>query len=449
MSDLFAAAAEERLERRQPLAARMRPIRLDDIVGQKHLLGPGKPLRSLIEADRLSSVVLWGPAGTGKTTLARVVARSTSKQFVQLSAVTATVKDVREEIAKARQRLGERGQPTILFLDEVHRFNKAQQDSLLPAVESGLITLIGATTENPYFEVNAPLLSRSTLFRLEPLDDEAIGQLLARGLEVEGATADPEAMEHLVARVGGDGRQSLTALEVAVALAAARADGEPIYVESEDVEAALNVKAFRYGRDEHYDTISAFIKSIRGSDPDAAVYWLARMLEAGEDPRFIARRLMVHASEDIGMADSQALLVASAAAHAVEFVGLPEARINLSHATVYLATAPKSNRAYMAINKAQEAARTAGGEVGTHLRDAHYQGAASLGHGEGYRYPHDDPRGWVDQQYLPAEVVGRRFYEPKRLGDESEIADRMNQIHRWRHNLADPATPSNAPDQAE
>ena len=411
----------------------MRPIRLDDIVGQKHLLGPGKPLRSLIEADRLSSVVLWGPAGTGKTTLARVVARSTSKQFVQLSAVTATVKDVREEIAKARQRLGERGQPTILFLDEVHRFNKAQQDSLLPAVENGLITLIGATTENPYFEVNAPLLSRSTLFRLEPLDDEAIGQLLTRGLEVEGATADPEAMDHLIARVGGDGRQSLTALEVAVALAAARADGGPIYVENEDVEAALNVKAFRYGRDEHYDTISAFIKSIRGSDPDAAVYWLARMLEAGEDPRFIARRLMVHASEDIGMADSQALLIASAAAHAVEFVGLPEARINLSHATVYLATAPKSNRAYAAINKAQTAARTAGGEVGTHLRDAHYQGAASLGHGEGYRYPHDDPRGWVDQQYLPAEVADQRFYEPSRLGDESEIADRMNQIHRWRH----------------
>jgi putative ATPase len=411
----------------------MRPIRLDDIVGQKHLLGPGKPLRSLIEADRLSSVVLWGPAGTGKTTLARVVARSTSKQFVQLSAVTATVKDVREEIAKARQRLGERGQPTILFLDEVHRFNKAQQDSLLPAVENGLITLIGATTENPYFEVNAPLLSRSTLFRLEPLDDEAIGQLLTRGLEVEGATADPDAMDHLVARVGGDGRQSLTALEVAVALAAARADGGPIYVENEDVEAALNVKAFRYGRDEHYDTISAFIKSIRGSDPDAAVYWLARMLEAGEDPRFIARRLMVHASEDIGMADSQALLIASAAAHAVEFVGLPEARINLSHATVYLATAPKSNRAYAAINKAQTAARTAGGEVGTHLRDAHYQGAASLGHGEGYRYPHDDPRGWVDQQYLPAEVADQRFYEPSRLGDESEIADRMNQIHRWRH----------------
>lgn len=431
--DLFAAAASERLERRQPLASRMRPIRLDDIVGQKHLLGPGKPLRRLIEADRLSSVVLWGPAGTGKTTLARVVARTTAKTFVQLSAVTATVKDVREEIARAKQRLGEREQATILFLDEVHRFNKAQQDSLLPAVESGLIVLIGATTENPYFEVNAPLLSRSTLFRLEPLDDEAIEQLLRRGLEVEKATATDEALDHLVARVGGDGRQSLTALEVAVALAEARNEGpEPTLVELEDVEAALDVKAFRYGRDEHYDTISAFIKSIRGSDPDAAVYWLARMLEAGEDARFIARRLMVHASEDIGMADSQALLVAAAAAQAVEFVGLPEARINLAHATVYLATAPKSNRAYESINKAQTAAKTAGGEVGKHLRDAHYSGAASLGHGEGYRYPHKDPRGWVPQDYLPPELAGQTFYEPTRLGDEAEIADRLEQIQRWR-----------------
>ncbi|MCO4832319.1 MAG: replication-associated recombination protein A [Acidimicrobiaceae bacterium] len=431
--DLFAAAAEQRLERRQPLASRMRPIRLDDIVGQKHLLGQGKPLRRLIEADRLSSVVLWGPAGTGKTTLARVVARSTAKSFVQLSAVTATVKDVREEIAKARQRLGEREQATILFLDEVHRFNKAQQDSLLPAVESGLIVLIGATTENPYFEVNAPLLSRSTLFRLEPLGNEAIEQLLRRGLDVEKATASDEAVDHLVARVGGDGRQALTALEVAVALAEGRAgEGAPIVVELEDAEAALDVKAFRYGRDEHYDTISAFIKSIRGSDPDAAVYWLARMLEAGEDARFIARRLMVHASEDIGMADSQALLVAAAAAQAVEFVGLPEARINLAHATVYLATAPKSNRAYMSINKAQEAARTAGGEVSTHLRDSHYKGAASLGHGEGYRYPHDDPRGWVPQQYLPPEVMGQTFYEPTRLGAEADVADRLAQQQRWR-----------------
>jgi len=257
--------------------------------------------------------------------------------------------------------------------------------------------------------------------------------LLRRGLDVEKATASDEAVDHLVARVGGDGRQALTALEVAVALAEGRAgEGAPIVVELEDAEAALDVKAFRYGRDEHYDTISAFIKSIRGSDPDAAVYWLARMLEAGEDARFIARRLMVHASEDIGMADSQALLVAAAAAQAVEFVGLPEARINLAHATVYLATAPKSNRAYMSINKAQEAARTAGGEVGTHLRDSHYKGAASLGHGEGYRYPHDDPRGWVPQEYLPPEVVGQTFYEPTRLGAEADVADRLAQQQRWR-----------------
>ena len=428
--DLFAAAAEERLESRQPLAARMRPMRLDDIVGQTHLLGEGKALRSLIEADRLSSVILWGPAGTGKTTIARVVARSTAKQFIQLSAVTASVKDVREEIAKARQRLGERGQQTILFLDEVHRFNKAQQDSLLPAVEDGLITLVGATTENPYFEVNAPLLSRSTLFRLDPLDDSAIAELLTRGLDAEEATAASDAVDHLVARVGGDGRQALTALEVAAALASAR--GEPIHIEVGDVEAALNVKAFRYGRDEHYDTISAFIKSIRGSDPDAAVYWLARMLDAGEDPRFIARRLVVHASEDIGLADSNALVVATAAAQAVEFVGLPEARINLSHATVYLATAPKSNRAYLAIDKAQEAARSAGGEVGRHLRDASYRGAASLGHGEGYRYLYDDPRGWVDQDYRPPEVADRVFYEPSQHGDEAEVADRLDQIRAWR-----------------
>ncbi len=427
--DLFAAAASQRLERRQPLAARMRPIRLDDIVGQKHLLGPGAPLRQLIEADRLSSVILWGPPGTGKTTLSKVVARSTAKAFVQLSAVTATVKDVREELAKARQRLGERDQETILFLDEVHRFNKAQQDSLLPAVESGLIVLIGATTENPYFEVNAPLLSRSTLFRLEPLDDDAVEQLVRRGLVIEEAEATDEAIEHLVSRVGGDGRQVLTALEVAVALASG--DESPT-IELSHVEAALNVKAFRYGRDEHYDTVSAFIKSIRGSDPDAAVYWLARMLEAGEDARFIARRLVVHASEDIGMADSQALLVAAAAAQAVEFVGLPEARINLAHATVYLATAPKSNRAYQSINRAQQAAQTVGGEVGKHLRDAHYQGAASLGHGEGYRYPHDDPRGWVPQQYTPDEVAGQVFYEPSDHGDEAEIARRMATIRGWR-----------------
>lgn len=443
-NDLFSQAAQQRIEKRRPLAQRLRPRNLDEIVGQQHLIGPGKPLRALIEADRLGSVVLWGPAGVGKTTLAQVVAHSTKRYFVQLSAVSASVKDVRDEIAGAKMRLGERDQSTILFLDEVHRFNKAQQDSLLGAVESGLITLIGATTENPYFEVNAPLLSRSTLFRLEPLGDSDIETLLRRGLGAEAAAASDEAIEHLVSRVGGDGRQALTSLEVAIALAQSRVEtatgagagpsnpAGAVVVELADVEAALNVRAFRYGKDEHYDTISAFIKSIRGSDPDAALYWLARMLEAGEDPRFIARRLVVHASEDIGLADSQALVVATAAAHAVELVGLPEARINLGHATLYLATAAKSNRSYRATDAAIAAVRTSGGEVGTHLRDGHYRGAKSLGHGVGYLYPHDDPRGWVDQEYLPPNLSGTRFYEPSTHGEEAAVARRLEQIKRWR-----------------
>lgn len=417
--DLFSASAKRQIDEQQPLAARMRPVTIDDIVGQDHLLGAGRPLRRLIDADRLSSVILWGPAGTGKTTLAKVVARMTAKAFVTLSATSASVKDVREELARAEQRLGERGQRTILFLDEVHRFNKSQQDSLLPAVESGLLTLIGATTENPYFEVNAPLLSRSTLFRLNPLDDDAVKELLSRGLVFEGATADESALDHLIARVGGDGRQSLTALEVAIVLAGERE--QPPHVTDADVEAALDVKAFRYGRDEHYDTISAFIKSIRGSDPDAALYWMARMLEAGEDARFIARRLVVHASEDIGMADSQALLVAAAAAQAVEFVGLPEARINLAHAVVYLSTAPKSNRAYAAFNEAAHDARTMGGEVPAHLRDAHYSGAQGLGHGVGYAYPHDSPDAWVPQQYRPPEVADKVYYRPSPHGAEGAL----------------------------
>ena len=401
----------------------MRPRTLDDVVGQRHLLAPGAPLRTLIERDRITSVIFWGPPGTGKTTLAKLIAETTSNAFAQLSAVSASVKDVREVIATAEERLGQQGRRTILFLDEVHRFNKAQQDALLPSVESGLLILVAATTENPYFEVNPPLLSRSTLFRLEPLDKDATLELLRRGLEVEGADADDEALDHLADQVAGDGRQALTALEVAVALAAG--DGRP-RIELAHAEAAVAAKALRYGRDAHYDVISAFIKSIRGSDPDAGLYWLARMLEAGEDARFIARRLVILASEDIGMADSSSLVVADAAARAVEFVGLPEAQLNLAHAVVHLATAPKSNRVTVALGRATADARAGGDDaVPAHLRDAHYQGARSLGHGLGYDYPHDDPRGWVPQMYRPAGLEGRVYYEPSAHGDEQEIATRM------------------------
>jgi len=426
--DLFSAAAEDALARSAPLAARLRPRTLDDIIGQDHLLGPGQPLRTLVEADRLSSVILWGPPGTGKTTLAQAIAAHTSREFEQLSAVSAGVKDVRDVLERARHRLGERGVGTILFLDEVHRFNKAQQDALLPGVESGLITLIGATTENPFFEVNPPLLSRSTLFRLHPLDQDAAKALLAKGLRAEGATAEDDAVEHLAGHANGDGRHVLTSLEVAVAIARARASagGAEPKVTLADAEAALGTKALRYGRDEHYDVISAFIKSMRGSDPDAALYYLARMLEAGEDARFIARRIVIAASEDVGMADPQALVVAVAAAHAVEHVGLPEAQLNLAQAVVHLATAPKSNRAALGIWNAREDVRHGPSvEVPIHLRDAHYQGAQKLGHGAGYEYPHDDPTGWVDQQHLPDEVRDRRYYEPSDHGFEQEIRTRM------------------------
>ena len=421
--DLFASAAQERLARRAPLADRLRPTRLDDVVGQEHLLGPGRPLRRLIEGDRLSSVILWGPPGTGKTTVARLIARVTAAEFTELSAVSASVKDVRELAARAQARLGESDVGTILFLDEVHRFNKAQQDALLPSVESGLLVLIGATTENPFFEVNAPLMSRSTLFRLEPLGPEAVRCLLERGLAAEEVAADDDALDLLVDRSAGDGRHALTSLEVAAALAVGRGGDR---VSMDDAEAALGTKALRYGRDEHFDVISAFIKSIRGSDVDAGLYWLARMLDAGEDARFIARRLVILASEDVGMADPISLVVADAAARAVEFVGLPEARLNLAQAVVHLATAPKSNRVTVALGRAGVDARTSGvGEVPMHLRDAHYRGAAQLGHGDGYRYPHDDPTGWVDQRHRPDEVEGNVYYDPSSHGAESEVAERM------------------------
>jgi putative ATPase len=419
--DLFAAAADELRHARAPLAARLRPRTIDDVVGQDQLVGEGRPLRRLVETDRLSSAILWGPPGTGKTTLALAVAGSTDRAFEQLSAVNAGVKEVRETIARARQRLGERGQGTILFLDEIHRFNKAQQDALLPAVEDGTLTLIGATTENPFFEVNAPLRSRSTLFRLDPLDRSAIEELVDRGLAAEGVGADRDAIELLADRAGGDGRQVLTALEVACALA------QGSQVELQHVERALGTSALRYGRDDHYDVVSAFIKSMRGSDPDASVYWLARMLEAGEDARFIARRMIIFASEDVGLADGRALEIAVAAAQAVEHVGLPEAQLNLSHAVIHLATAPKSNRAALAIWNATAAVRDgAVGEVPAHLRDAHYQGAATLGHGVGYEYPHDHASGWVEQGYLPVELADRRWYEPSQHGDEADVARRMS-----------------------
>ena len=417
--DLFTSALEDRLAKKGPLAARLRPRSLDEIVGQRHLLGHGKPLRSLIEADRLSSIILWGPPGTGKTTLANVIATSTNKAFVPLSAVSAGVKDVREAVDKAQRRLADHDQGTILFLDEVHRFNKAQQDALLPAVESGILTLIGATTENPFFEVNAPLLSRSTLFRLEPIAPEDLEVLLRRGIEREahGPGADDDAIAHLAQAVDGDARAALTTLEVALAIA-----GEDTRVAIEHIEQARSSKVLRYGEDEHYDVISAFIKSIRGSDPDAGLYWLARMLEAGEDARFIARRLVILASEDVGLADSMGLVVANAAAHAVEFAGLPEAQLNLAHAVIYLATAPKSGAVKNAIGKAfADVRERPAGRVPAPLRQAHPYQRRVTKEGTGYRYPHDYPEGWVAQQYRPDEVQGRIYYEPTVHGEEAEI----------------------------
>ena len=419
--DLFSAAATERLKAQAPLAARMRPRTLDEIVGQRHLVAKGSPLRVLIEADRLSSVIFWGPPGTGKTTLAEVVALTTQRYFERLSAVSAGVKDVRESIERAAERLGQFGKGTIVFIDEIHRFSTSQQDALLPSVESGVITLIGATTENPYFEINSPLRSRSTLFRLEPLLVEDVRTLLDRGALAEGVQVESDALDALATRCGGDARQALTALEVACALASEKNET----LTTGHVDAALGVSALRYGRDDHYDVVSAFIKSIRGSDPQAGLFWLARMLESGDDAKFIARRLVILASEDVGMADPNALVVAVAAATALEHVGLPEAQLNLAQAVVYLATAPKSNRVALAIWSAREDVRKGvSSEVPAHLRDGHYQAAKEFGHGVGYIYPHDDPRGWVSQQYLPDQAKGSisrqtSYYTPSDHGLEA------------------------------
>ncbi len=416
--DLFEAALAGRLAQSAPLAARMRPRSLEEMVGQEHLLGPGRPLRALIESDRLSSAILWGPAGTGKTTLARLVAGATQRAFVDLSAVSAGVKDVRETVEAARRLLAEQGRGTVLFLDEVHRFNRAQQDALLPSVEAGELTLVGATTENPFFSVNGPLLSRSSLFRLEPLSEEALLELLHRALAREARAAAPEALRLLARLVEGDARSALNGLEVALALASAAGRDEVV---PSDVEAARSTRALRYGEDEHYDVISAFIKSIRGSDADAGLYWLARLLEAGEDARFIARRLVILASEDVGMADPLGLLLADAAARAVEFVGLPEAQLNLAHAVVHLANAPKSNSVTAALGRATEDVRVPvpgglGAVVPVHLRDAHYKGAARLGYGKGYVYPHERPGGWAPQQYRPDHVEGHVYWVPTGRG---------------------------------
>jgi putative ATPase len=416
-----------------PLAVRMRPATIDDLVGQDKLLAPGAPLRRLVGGGPMTSVILWGPPGTGKTTIAHLVAQASDRRFVALSALNAGVKDVRAAIDEARRVRRTGGEATVLFIDEVHRFSKTQQDSLLSAVEDGTVTLLAATTENPYFSVISPLLSRCILLTLEPLDDDAVRGLVRRALvEPRGLdgtmTLATDAEDHLVRLAGGDVRKALTGLEAAAEGAAALGVKE---IDLAVAEAALDRAALRYDRDgdAHYDVVSAFIKSMRGSDVDAALHYLARMLVAGEDARFVARRMVIFASEDVGMADPTALTAATAAAHAVEYVGLPEARLNLAQAVIHLATAPKSNAVILAIDEALADVRSGqGGSVPRHLRDSHYPGSRGLGHGAGYRYPHDDPRGVVAQQYAPDDVVGREYYRPTGHGAERAIADRVAKV---------------------
>jgi putative ATPase len=416
-----------------PLAVRMRPRSLDELVGQQHLLAPGSPLRQMIDGNQPLTILLWGPPGTGKTTIASLLSAHTDRRFVEVSAVSAGVKEVRETIAGARRALANSGVETVLFVDEVHRFSKSQQDALLPGVENRWVSLVAATTENPHFSVISPLLSRSLLLTLESLTDADVGVLVDRALTDErglggAVTLSEEARSHLVRLAGGDGRRALTYLEAAAGAAKAQGKAE---IDVEDAALAVDKAAVRYDRqgDQHYDVISAFIKSIRGSDVDAALHYLARMIEAGEDPRFIARRLMISASEDIGLADPTALTTAVAAAQAVAMIGFPEARITLSQAVIALATAPKSNAAYLAIDAALADVRA--GKVGTvppALRDAHYAGAKKLGHGHDYLYAHDDARGVVSQQYAPDDVDGAVYYEPGTHGAEAALAERLARI---------------------
>ncbi len=445
---LFDEASEHAEHGVAPLAVRMRPRSLDEVVGQEHLTRDGSPLRKLADNDAPMSVLLWGPPGTGKTTLAYVVSNVTRRRFVELSAVSAGVKDVRAAIESARAELGMSGAQTVLFIDEVHRFNKAQQDALLPAVENRWVSFIGATTENPFFSVVGPLLSRSLLLTLRPLSDDDIARVIDRALTDERGLAGSVTLAdgvsaHLVRLAGGDARRALTYLEAA---ALGLEPGGDITVEV--LERAVDRAMVRYDRegDQHYDVISAFIKSMRGSDADAALHYLARMIEAGEDPRYIARRLIVHASEDVGMADPTALQAAVAAAQAVEFVGLPEAQLNLAQAVIHVALAPKSNAVANAIHAARaDVQQGLAGPVPRHLRDTSYRGAARLGHGKGYIYPHDDPAGVVRQQYAPDGLVGKRYYVPSAHGGEARVAERSERI---RQVLGQPADDTNGNESA-
>lgn len=437
--DLFDYMRETTMEAEGPLASRLRPTTLDEVVGQKHVIGKDKLLYRAIQADKLSSLIFYGPPGTGKTTLAKVIANTTSSEFRQINATIAGKKDMEEVIHAAKELRGMYGRKTILFIDEIHRFNRGQQDYLLPYVEDGTITLIGATTENPYFEVNGALLSRSAVFELKPLEKEDIRELLYRAVcdEKKGmgsfqAVLDEDAADFLAETAGGDARSALNALELGILTTAPLEDGK-IHITLLVAQECIQRRVVHYDKsgDNHYDTISAFIKSMRGSDPDAAIYYLARMLDAGEDIKFIARRIMICAAEDVGMADPQALVVAVSAAQAVERLGMPEARIPLAQAAVYVATAPKSNASYMAIDKALDAVRNQKNPpVPVHLQDHHYSGADKLGHGIGYRYVHEYPGHYVDQQYLPDGMEDVRFYEPGELGYEKQVRAYLSNLEK-------------------